>query len=739
MTQSTAAAQTRPWRAHLVLSAVLALSVCASAQPPATHPVSAPSSQPESAPAATQPADAPAVAADDPQRSPWAAMKVFLIRASESKTDPGRVADAMACLDMSELSPEEIEVQGPRLVNLLDTIINYYGVDLEAIPDESAAPPYVFLQTEAGKLELARQADGRWRFTAASVDAILPIHHQVRKAATTQIVDAPAGVPSDRRSPRAAMRGFLKALDDGDIRRAADCLDLSDVSESSRAEIGRARAVKLGEVIRRAREVVLAEIPDDTGGFAYRWYTDRSGHVEIARQEGGPRKGEWLFTTETVTSIDALYRALEARPATGGGHGVSFWRSPSLWLREQMPAALKAPFGGLERWQWLGVGVLLLLGVVVRSLVAALLGGIARAVARYERVELVASARAASLRPLSVLAMVALWWAGLQWLDLGLKIETVLSPAVRFVFTAVGVWAVYRIVDLASDIAEGRAQRSRIRLNVLLVPLLRKTIKLSVAIVGMIMIVRALGMREEDVNKIIAGLGLGGLAFTLAAQDTIRNFFGSFVVVLDPPFQVGDTVKIGEVEGTVESVGLRSLRIRTASDSQVTIPNSNLTGTTVDNLGARRWRRFATAIALRVTTRPARLEAFCEGVRELLRRHPLVAADRIAVFVGDVDGAKVEVHVGAVLNTRDAAVEQRERHRLLMDIIRLAARLRIEFASAAEALEPGAGDDPLADVADDTAAAIERGRREADALVALLGGYVLVSAADQAGADRKRT
>lgn len=80
------------------------------------------------------------------------------------------------------------------------------------------------------------------------------------------------------------------------------------------------------------------------------------------------------------------------------------------------------------------------------------------------------------------------------------------------------------------------------------------------------------------VQSFLAGLGIGGLAFALAAQETLANFFGSLVVVMDQPFKVGDVVRIGANEGTVEDIGLRSTKIRTAARTVIVIPNKSVAG-----------------------------------------------------------------------------------------------------------------------------------------------------------------
>ena len=110
-------------------------------------------------------------------------------------------------------------------------------------------------------------------------------------------------------------------------------------------------------------------------------------------------------------------------------------------------------------------------------------------------------------------------------------------------------------------------------------------------------------------KSIIAGLGIGGIAFALAAKDTLSNIFGSLTVLVDRPFHIGDWVVIGgETEGNVEDVGLRSTRIRTFYDSIVTVPNGQLTNVVIDNFGQRKYRRYRTNVSVEYSTPLKRLK-----------------------------------------------------------------------------------------------------------------------------------
>jgi MscS family membrane protein len=167
----------------------------------------------------------------------------------------------------------------------------------------------------------------------------------------------------------------------------------------------------------------------------------------------------------------------------------------------------------------------------------------------------------------------------------------------------------------------------------------------------------------------------------LASKDAIANLFGSVNLLADRPFEIGDWVVVEGVEGNVETVGFRSTRIRTPNNSLVTLPNSRLTTAVLDNLGRRRYRRVKMTLPLAYDTPPERIEAFCEGIRELIRRHPYTRKDYYHVYFHQFSAAALDVLLDSFLDCQDLAVELRERHRLLVDVLRLAEGLRIAFAA----------------------------------------------------------
>lgn len=662
---------------------------------PATFPAEAPSAEvvlselPEGAAPASEPTTRP-VAPTDPQYSPRSTIREFLLAVTEAREKPERIRDAIACLDFGGLDPSEPEKAAQRaesLASLIDEVFRRTGRTSDDVPDESTAPVYTLIELSdprkpelTYRLALALRDDGRWRFTPESIASLAPIAQLFREQTATQPADAKveSSVPAERRSARATMEGFLKAVNAKELNRAAAFLDLSDLDAASRDVIGRTRALRLKMVIDRIRPVVVQDISDRTDGDTYTFYVDEVGRIEIARQTSGSRKGEWLFTTLTVASIDRLFKSLEDKAQVVAPQvRLGFWDDPSLWVRSRVPADLKQEAVGLELWQWYGLALSMLSGLLVRLVLHRLLPTLVRPLLTVEGASVVPNVLRRRLLPVARLAMLIVWWSGVNMLDLPTRTFAYIIVPLRALIIIMGVWAAYNTIDLFVGNVAIRLSRRFPRLDDVLVPLLRKTLKVVLVLTGVVWVLWALGV---EIGPILAGLGLGGLAFGLAAQDTLKNFFGSINVVLDRPFQVGDWVKIGSTEGQVESVGLRSTRIRTFGNSEVTIPNSDVMVSTIDNLGRRRFRRVHLLISLEYATPPERLEAFCEAVRELIRRHSHTRKEDFHVAVHTFAPSSIDVLLAAWLDVPDWASELRERHRLLLDILRVAEKLGVAFA-----------------------------------------------------------
>jgi MscS family membrane protein len=163
----------------------------------------------------------------------------------------------------------------------------------------------------------------------------------------------------------------------------------------------------------------------------------------------------------------------------------------------------------------------------------------------------------------------------------------------------------------------------------MLLPFVNKGIKVIVVIVGITVIAKEW---RYDLGALLTGLGLGGLAFALAAQETLANMFGGMTIMLDKPFSVGDWILTPDVEGTVEDIGFRSTRIRTFAHALVTVPNSTLAKSAITNWSRMGKRRITFNLRIKYQTTAEKMDKLLQRTRELLTNHPEIHPQTIFVF-----------------------------------------------------------------------------------------------------------
>jgi len=349
-----------------------------------------------------------------------------------------------------------------------------------------------------------------------------------------------------------------------------------------------------------------------------------------------------------------------------------------------VPATLKGADHALlsiEFWQWIGLFSVIVIGLAVDVVARVVLGHITgrqlkeASPGTHTKDDQNAASRA--VRPLGLLAMGLVWLALIPWLVMPDLPESILRGAANVFVVLAGVWSGFRLTDLFGELAMRKAAATNTRIDDVLVPLLRKAIKIFLLVLGVFYGANAL---QINIAPLIASLGIGGLAFAFAAKDTIENFFGSVAVLLDQPFNIGDWIVIDDVEGTVEEIGFRSTRVRTFYNSQVTVPNATLVRAKVDNYGRRKYRRWKTHLGLQYDTTPDQLIAFTEGIRELVRTHPYTRKDYYQVWMHQWSASSMDVLLYIFFEVPDWNTELRERERLFIDIVRLADTLGVQFA-----------------------------------------------------------
>lgn len=247
-------------------------------------------------------------------------------------------------------------------------------------------------------------------------------------------------------------------------------------------------------------------------------------------------------------------------------------------------------------------------------------------------------------------------------------------------------WLFFKLIDMLVEHIIQRTSLTGRSLDTSLAVFIAGTLKILSFLIAAVLFASNMGY---NVTGLVAGLGIGGLAIALAAKESLENLFGSMVIFTDRPFRAGDWVVIGDSEGFVENVGFRSTRIRTFYNSLITIPNGDLMRSRIDNLGVRKFRRTKTTLSVTYGTPPAKIEAFCAGIRQLIKAHPCTRNDTYQVWFHDFGSASLDIELVVHIEADSIATENRERHRLFLDIMRLAQVLEVEFAFPTQTIYMG--------------------------------------------------
>ncbi len=236
----------------------------------------------------------------------------------------------------------------------------------------------------------------------------------------------------------------------------------------------------------------------------------------------------------------------------------------------------------------------------------------------------------------------------------------------------------YFAADASGLLIDHWAHRKQSQIGDQLAPLATKTLKVMVVIIGTLVILQNFGV---NVTAILAGLGLGGVALAFAAQDTVSNFFGTITILLDSPFRVGDHVKITDVEGIVEEVGFRSTRIRSLTNSVVTLPNSVVAKEKVDNITERRGIcRFRHILGFTYNAKPEQIEHFCEQLRYHLKQDSRVNQDRVGIQFHELAESSQNILVNFHFLVQPHELEGQILQKYLLDIVKLAQGSKLDFA-----------------------------------------------------------
>ncbi len=544
--------------------------------------------------------------------------------------------------------------------------------------------------------------------------------------------------PPDRSSPRATLQTFLNSSDAAatffireyrpsptreTFRRLLslsktpmECLDVSEVPPASRLKAGAAAAMALYETLSRIELPPFEQIPggDQAERLGVtnltRWAIPNT-EIVLMRVPSGPRAGDFLFSADTVARAVEFYnrvgglpyaravpvQGLYERRITGGG-----WLIPVSWV-EAMPSWLRSPLAGQAFWKWLALLLVLSFCRVFLRLAyrLSLRGGEGRLFLR-ALARLLLPLFCLTATPLvAYLALVQINFVA----GVGSAIQ-LLSAAIMFLS---GAWLAWRAAPVVAEaiIASPRIAPEGIDAHL---------IRICSRLVGLIAAAGLLAIGADRVGipvyGIIAGLGVGGLAIALAAQPTIENLIGSLNLFADKPIRVGSFCRYGESLGTVESIGIRSTRIRGVDRTLTTIPNATLSKMPIVNFTQRDRMLLRATIAVRCETTPEQLRFLLTKLREMLLSHPRILPESARARLIGLGAGSREIEVFAHVMTQDWAEFLGIQEDVFLRIIEIVQQSGTAFALPSQTLYFGRDNGLDANQTEAAEAQVRRWREE---------------------------
>ena len=278
--------------------------------------------------------------------------------------------------------------------------------------------------------------------------------------------------------------------------------------------------------------------------------------------------------------------------------------------------------------------------------------------------------------PVAAFIMLTGIFAALKVLKLSAATDQATGYGSTVAFSLVTFWALLRAFDALLDHLQEIARKKQMGVAAFM-PWIKKTLVTLFVVLGVLMVVQSLGF---DVKALLAGLGIGGLAFALAAQDTIANLFGSIVVAIDQPFKLGEAVKIGAHTGTVEDIGLRSTKIRLLDRSLVILPNKQVSSEAIMNLSRFTSRRVEQIIGLTYGATAPQLEGIVADLRALINAEPEVEAAETHVWFRDYSASSLDLWIVYVAKDPDFAKHMALRQRINLGLMHAVAARGLSFA-----------------------------------------------------------
>jgi MscS family membrane protein len=473
-----------------------------------------------------------------------------------------------------------------------------------------------------------------------------------------------------RDTPHGTVFGFLQAAQSGKYQKASEYLRLS---KRERARDGERLARQLQALMDNAfvgRVGAISERPEGSAQAGVAQDHERVGVFRIDEREtdvdlvhvaeaGG---GEvWLFSSETLAAVPELYDKLE----TGE-------------IESHLPGFLGTTrFFSTPLWRWIAFLLLIPISLALSWAVVGLLSKGTRIWRRWRRFPVMQDIHASMAGPAKLILTIVFHAIAVAFLALPLLPREYYRRSAGVLLAAGVAWLVFRLIDRWGERARLKALSGSGYKSGSVVLLGQRILKAVVVVAAALVMFSILGF---DMTAAVAGLGIGSIALAFAAQKTLENLFGGISILGDQVIRVGETCVIGDKEGVVEDISLRSTRLRTLNRTELSVPNGQLANMNVENLSRRDSFLFQATIRLRHETSPEQLRSLLKEMQNLLRSHPKVdpkVARVRFVGIGEI-GLEIAIHCHVRTSILDEFLAVRED--LLLRIMDLVGEAGTGFA-----------------------------------------------------------
>ncbi len=646
---------------------------------------------------------------------------------------------AVRCLDLSGTDLAAVEDLGEKRAFLLMGILDRIGIPTDAAPDAPQVNQTNLRRWRLPNTEIALvmmdsgPRQGEFLFSTDTVSRLPDFYERVKALSCrpdTVLVDAYEKMfavgpvdegldsplkPADTSSPRATLKSFLDNMNElarvyqslrpgtespqrlqDAYRRAVHCLDLSQVPPNALRRTGRESAVMLIDILNRIEVPPYDQIPgpsqlkrDDLAEW-----TLPNSEISIARVQEGPRHGEFLFSPETVERLPDDYARVQAMPykeetLVQDFYGI-YLQSTGPWIPLswvlRLPAWLRQPVLGTPVWKWFALGGVLLL-VIFGLLLGFRLGS------RKKEDAPPAPFLWRIVFPLSGIGLAVLGEAALEQI----RLVNAIADNASLLFTLILAFSVAWLITMVNNgLAEAIVASPRINAQSIDAHMVRTAFRVLSLVGFVIVILKTTDSLGIPLTPVLAGLGVGGVAIALAAQNSIENLIGGFTLFVDRPIKVGDFCRFGDKLGTIEEIGLRSTRVRTLDDTVIAVPNGSFSKMELENFSKRRKLLYQCRIQLSRSVTPDQIRFALVEIRKLLYAHPRIdpAPARIRFTEFGTTSFDLEIFAYVQTSSYDDFLEVVEDLNLRILEMLAAHQVPLALPTQRTLLEPGDRADP---------------------------------------------